>query len=25
LARDDLRDDLWNFISDVVHAEKAAQ
>lgn len=25
LARNDLRDDLWNFISDVVHAEKAAQ
>ncbi|MGX0875680.1 UTP--glucose-1-phosphate uridylyltransferase [Roseovarius sp. MBR-154] len=25
LARDDLRDDLWNYISDVVHAEKAAQ
>jgi UTP--glucose-1-phosphate uridylyltransferase len=25
LARDDLRDDLWNYISDVVHADKAAQ
>ncbi|HMB13806.1 MAG TPA: UTP--glucose-1-phosphate uridylyltransferase, partial [Roseovarius sp.] len=25
LARDDLRDDLWNYISDMVHAEKAAQ
>lgn len=25
LARDDLRHDLWNYISDVVHAEKAAQ
>ncbi|SEM42440.1 UDP-glucose pyrophosphorylase [Roseovarius azorensis] len=25
LARDDLRDDLWNYISDVVHSEKAAQ
>ena len=23
--RDDLRDDLWNYISDVVHADKAAQ
>ncbi|KJS45570.1 MULTISPECIES: UTP--glucose-1-phosphate uridylyltransferase [unclassified Roseovarius] len=25
LARDDLRDELWNYISDVVHSEKAAQ
>ena len=25
LARADLRDDLWNYISDVVHSEKAAQ
>lgn len=25
LARDDLRDDLWSYLSDVVHAEKAAQ
>jgi UTP--glucose-1-phosphate uridylyltransferase len=25
LARDDLRDDLWNYITDVVHADKAAQ
>jgi UTP--glucose-1-phosphate uridylyltransferase len=25
LARDDLRDDLWHYISDVVHAEQAAQ
>jgi UTP--glucose-1-phosphate uridylyltransferase len=25
LARDDLRDDLWNYISDTVHADKAAQ
>jgi len=25
LARDDLRDDMWNYISDVVHADKAAQ
>ena len=25
LARDDLRDDLWNYIPDVVHADKAAQ
>ncbi|MFU8776102.1 MAG: UTP--glucose-1-phosphate uridylyltransferase [Roseovarius sp.] len=25
LARDDLREELWNYISDVVHAEKAAQ
>jgi UTP--glucose-1-phosphate uridylyltransferase len=24
LARDDLRDDLWHYISDVVHAEQAA-
>ena len=25
LARDDLRDDLWNYITDMVHADKAAQ
>ena len=25
LARDDLRDDLWAYLNDVVHAEKAAQ
>ncbi|SLN42743.1 UTP--glucose-1-phosphate uridylyltransferase [Roseovarius litorisediminis] len=25
LARDDLRDDLWRYLNDVVHAEKAAQ
>ncbi len=25
LARDDLRDDLWNYIADMVHADKAAQ
>ncbi|MEQ8898735.1 MAG: UTP--glucose-1-phosphate uridylyltransferase GalU [Roseovarius sp.] len=25
LARDDLRDDLWAFLNEVVHAEKAAQ
>ncbi|WP_300546514.1 UTP--glucose-1-phosphate uridylyltransferase [Roseovarius sp.] len=25
LARAELRDDLWNYISDVVHSEKAAQ
>jgi len=25
LARDDLRDDLWAYINDLVHAEKAAQ
>ena len=25
LARPELRDDLWNYISDVVHSEKAAQ
>ena len=25
LARDELRDELWNYISDVVHSEKAAQ
>lgn len=25
LARDDLRDDLWNYISDTVRADKAAQ
>jgi len=25
LARDDLRDDLWNYISDMVHADKVAQ
>ncbi|MEO0750863.1 MAG: UTP--glucose-1-phosphate uridylyltransferase GalU [Pseudomonadota bacterium] len=25
LERDDLRDDLWAFINDLVHAEKAAQ
>ena len=25
LARDDLRDDLWQYLNDVVHAEKAAQ
>jgi UTP--glucose-1-phosphate uridylyltransferase len=25
LARDDLRDELWNYLSDVVHSEKAAQ
>jgi len=25
LARDDLRDDLWDYIGDVVHAGKAAQ
>ncbi|WP_111733117.1 UTP--glucose-1-phosphate uridylyltransferase GalU [Roseovarius amoyensis] len=25
LARDDLRDDLWTFLNDLVHAEKAAQ
>jgi UTP--glucose-1-phosphate uridylyltransferase len=25
LARDDLRSDLWNYITDVVHADKAAQ
>ncbi|WP_417728560.1 UTP--glucose-1-phosphate uridylyltransferase GalU [Roseovarius sp.] len=25
LARDDLRDDLWNYISDMVHSEQAAQ
>ncbi|WP_297768866.1 UTP--glucose-1-phosphate uridylyltransferase [uncultured Roseovarius sp.] len=25
LAREDLRDELWNYISDVVHADKAAQ
>jgi len=25
LAREDLRDELWSYISDVVHADKAAQ
>ncbi|WP_422031664.1 UTP--glucose-1-phosphate uridylyltransferase GalU [Roseovarius sp.] len=25
LARDDLRDDLWGYLNEVVHAEKAAQ
>ncbi len=25
LARDDLRNDLWEYLSDVVHSEKAAQ
>ncbi|MEQ9258611.1 MAG: UTP--glucose-1-phosphate uridylyltransferase, partial [Roseovarius sp.] len=25
LARPDLRDDLWSYINDVVHSEKAAQ
>ena len=25
LARDELRDELWNYISDMVHADKAAQ
>lgn len=25
LARDDLRDDLWDYLNDVVHSEKAAQ
>ncbi len=25
LARDDLRDDLWGYLSDIVHSDKAAQ
>ena len=25
LARDELRDDLWGYLNDIVHSEKAAQ